>query len=258
MDAPEHLLRSARMPPRQVVRPWRLRRAVAGAAIVAAAIVTACWPVTTRFGVDYRWSSKTLPLYEKALNFVSRDLQARRLSREVAAGGGSAEDVAIRIFRWVGTHVRRVPPGFPVVDDHLLHVIIRGYGAADQRTEVFALLASYAAIPATAVPLSVDAPERRRTIYVAVADVGGRLLVVDVENQILFRRDEGTLAYLDDLRRDPSPITRAGGHLIFNDMPYESYFTRLDTVRPVFSRMERQKPWPRLRLELTRLLVGSS
>jgi len=49
----------------------RRRILISIAAIVAVAII-AQWPVTTRFGANYAWSSRRIPLYEKLINFVSR------------------------------------------------------------------------------------------------------------------------------------------------------------------------------------------
>lgn len=119
------------------------------------------WPVTTRYGVDYRWSSRQIPLGEKGLDFLHRDFETRRLVREVTEGASGDEEKLKRITAWVSANVRPVPPGFPVVDDHIQNVWIRGYGTSDQRAEVFALLASYSGFSAaarTVRPTGVSAP----------------------------------------------------------------------------------------------------
>lgn len=65
-------------------RRW-LWRAIAFAVMTAAVVVVARWPTTTRYGINFQVYSRQIPLYEKAANFISRDLQARRLAAEVTA-----------------------------------------------------------------------------------------------------------------------------------------------------------------------------
>jgi hypothetical protein len=223
-----------------------IRRLSWTAAVVVLAGTVACWPTTTRFGIDYQVSSKTIPLYEKAVNFVSRDLQTRRLAREVTAGVVDARSKALTVFRWVGSNVRRTPPGFPIVDDHLWHVIVRGYGAPDQRTEVYALLATYSGVPAASTALVKLVDGRTRGLMVAITEFEGRRWLFDVDNQLLFVRPDGALASLDDLVAQSAIVARVAGDLKVNGIPYLQYFEHLDRVSYSFQRIERQQPLPRL------------
>jgi hypothetical protein len=50
-------------------RLW-VRRTVAALLLISAGVIIGSWPVTTRYGVNYQWSSKQIPLYEKAINFL--------------------------------------------------------------------------------------------------------------------------------------------------------------------------------------------
>ena len=112
------------------------RRAwIVAAGIGMTVIATANWPVTTRWGVNYHWTSAKIPLYEKVVNFLSRDRQTRRIAHEIVRGAATDDERLVKIFAWVQEHVQPVPDGFPVVDDHPLNILIRGYGAGDQRTE---------------------------------------------------------------------------------------------------------------------------
>jgi hypothetical protein len=229
-------------------------RAIAAIAFVAGLVVLAAWPVTTRYGVNYRWSSKRIPLFEKAVNFASRDLQLRRVAQEVSAeiGAGTAppEQKAVKLFDWVVRNVRRTPPGFPVVDDHILHILIRGYGAPDQRAEALAVLASYNRLPATAAVLMP--PEGGPKLTLALVRVDTRLAVFDVMHEVAFRRRTGELADLNDLVTEPSLVTERTRGVSINGVPYERYVPALRALRPEFSRMERQKVWPRIRYEVGR------
>lgn len=220
-------------------------------ALAALIAVVGWWPVTTRAGIDYRWSEKRIPLAEKFLGFVSRDLQSRRLAIEVAADVEDEQERLLRIFRWVTASVRPVPAGFPVVDDHIFHILVRGYGTSDQRTEAFALLASHAGFPSGRMVLEAASGGAR--LQIAVVKWRGKLHLLDVDNGVVFRTATGALASIDDLQKEPAIIRAAGGRRVVDGVPYEIFFRRLEDLRPAFTRIEAQRPWSRLRLELVRI-----
>jgi len=211
----------------------------------------ACWPVETRFGVNYEWSSRQIRLYEKVTDFISRDLQTRRLVSDIVASAAPEQVQILAIFDWVGAHVRPTPNGFPVVDDHVLHIIIRGYGAPDQRTEAFALLASYAGMLSTATVLQSETGSA--TVVVSLVQIDNRVYVFDVINQVVFQDAGGALADVERLMAEPALIRDASGDLEVAGIPYERFFSTLPDLRPNFSRMEQQKPWYRATSEILNL-----
>ena len=221
-------------------------------AVAVAVVALACWPATTRFGENYVWSSKRIPLYEKAVNFISRDLQLRRLAQEITAGTPPASPERLqRLFAWTGEHVRATPEGFPVIDDHILHVILRGYGGSDQRTEAFTVLAGYAGIEAAVARLLP--PERNdEFLIIALVRLGGKTYVFDVVNALTFTDAAGRLADTEALLADPSLITARAPGRVVRGVPYEQYFLGLRDPW-VFSRTDAQKLWPRLRQEVSRV-----
>ena len=220
-------------------------------ACIAAALVIANWPVATRFGLNYQPSSKRIPLYEKVINFLSRDLQTRRLAKEIVAGASTDEEKFLKMFSWVTEHVRPTPPGFPVVDDHPLHILIRGYGASDQRTEAFVLLTGYAGIRAVSVKLRP--PGSDRDIMVALVQWEGRTCVVDVVNRLMFRNEEGQLADLSELMAHPEWIAKASHGLVLGKVPYTQYLLELrHHQKKTFSRTDAQRTWARFKQELAR------
>ena len=231
-----------------------MNRRLVGAA--AALVIAALWPVTTRSGFNYQVTIRQITLGEKAVQFISRDLQTRRFVAELTRGVGRGEPTLVRLFDWTVEHVRPTPAGFPVVDDHPLHILIRGYGAEDQRTEAFALLASYAGFPAAKVTLRV--PEMDEGLMVAAVRDGSRTLVFDVVNGLVFRNEDGHLADLTELSRNPLPVRRAAGDLTIGGVPYARFFEGVDPRAFSFSRMEGQKPWPRLWQGVTGLFGGRS
>lgn len=218
-------------------------------------LAAAVWPVETRFGVNYQWSGRTITRFEKAVHFLSRDLQTRRLVAELLRGAGASRDERLTLlFDWTVRNVRPVPAGFPVVDDHVLHIILRGYGAPDQRTEAFALLASYAGYPATAATLTAD---RGRLIVALVRD-RDQTFLFDVNNTLAFATPQGTLADVGQLVRSPQLVAEAAGSLTIDGLPYLRYVEGLRDLRVTFARMEAQKPWPRLWQEVLGIFRGKS
>jgi hypothetical protein len=223
-------------------------------AIVASLVIIARWPVTTAVGIDYRVTVKQLTLFEKAAAFVSRDLEMRRLMREIVGTGGTQEQRLLRMYDWVSDNVHPIPPGLPVVDDHVLYIFVRRYGAIDQRAEALAALASYDSMPATTLALGKD--PKRQLVQLTVVQLADRLVVFDVNNGITFRKLSGELATIEDLRADVSIIRRAGAAIVIDGAPYHEHFQLLREMDPSFVRMEAQRFWPRLRNELIERLLG--
>lgn len=185
-------------------RLGRYRAPVVAVAVASALVAVALWPVTTSVGIDFHVTTYRIPLYEKALAFLYRDVELRRVAAAAAAGSSSEEDRAMRLLRWAYENVRPQPAGLPVVDDHVYNIIIRGYGDSDQAADVFATLAGYDGIPATLV--FARRADGSVVYPFAYAYVDGDWRVFDVRGgQVLL--DGASAASLDRLRRDPS-ITR--------------------------------------------------
>jgi len=152
--------------------------------------------------------------------------------------------------------VQPTPPGFPVVDDHVLHTIIRGYGTPDQQAEVLALLAIDSGYPSTGMHLQV--PGSRAGIDITVVQLGTGLVICDVEHRLLFRNDTGHLARLETLLQHPEWIAASAGSLVVGGVPYVRHLETLRTTPISFSRMEAQRVWPRLRQMMFSWIGGRS
>lgn len=207
----------------------------------------ACWPVTSRVGVNYVVTTQGLTLAEKVVHFLSRHWQTQRLAASVTGSARSSEEKIERILAWVNDHVQPVPPKFPVVDDHPLHILLRGYGSADQRTEAFTLIASYADLPTATVftrPKGADRP-----LILALVRWEKSLYPVDVEHNLLFRTASADLADLEDLSEHPEWIKVAAGDLQIDGIPYAAYWQDARSLEPSFERMKLQRPWARVQAE---------
>jgi len=209
--------------------------------------------VTTKQGVNFEVSTHRLPLYRKALEFVDRAAQYRQIASEITRGATSDRDRAVRVFDWTVKHVRPTPAGWPVVDDHILHIIIRGHGLDDQRADVFAMLATSAGLPA--FWRKIRAPGTKDGVILTFVRVEGRWAVADVAKGFLFRNRRGDLATAEELAADPSLLPEAARSLETGSTPYSRIFTGLRTPPiPRTLRAERQFPWPRLWYEVRRAI----
>jgi hypothetical protein len=204
--------------------------------------------VTIAVGENHHVTVKPLTLFEKTVAFIDRDLAMRRLTGEVAGDGGTQEERLLRLYGWVVENIREVPPGLPVIDDHIWHIFVRRYGEIDQRAEALAALASYDGMPASRIPLGKYA--NRRAVQLTVVRTGDRLVVFDVNNRIVFRRSPTELATLGELQADPSLIERNGRGVVVEGSPYSEHFVRFKDYQASFVRMEKQRPLSRLKAEL--------
>ncbi len=229
-----------------------VRRLLLVAGLLAAVVAAANYPVSTHTGVNYHWTEKKIPLYEKLVNFVSRDVQTRRLAQEITQGSLSDEERLLRLYDWASEHVRPTPPGFPIVDDHVFHIIVRGYGGVDQVTEVFVVLAGYAGLHGSVARLYHPDHKERFLIVALIGQSGGRKYVFDVFNRVVFRDAQGHLIDTQQLllRHELVESATQGRHA--NGLPYHEYYFGLDHPW-TFSRTEAQKLWPRMKQEIFRL-----
>ncbi len=207
---------------------------LAGLVAVGAVLVM---PTTTRLAVNYRVEVHHIPLATKALNFLSRHERYEEIAEAIVAGLDSEKDRVLAVLAWTHRHVPPTPEGWPLVDDHVLNIMTRGYGSADQAADVFTTLATYAGIPAYWRVVVLP----RSEIVLSFAKLESRWRVFDASGGRAFYNEQGELAQLEDvtaetLRPGEGPARLATGPM------------------PVPMRAELQMPWPRLRYEATRAL----
>lgn len=225
---------------------------VGGSVAVLAVVGLANMNVTTQQGLNFEVSTHRLPLYLKALQFIDRSVQYEQVATEITQEAVSDTDRLLRIFEWTKRRVRDTPLDWPVVDDHILHIIIRGHGVNDQQADVFATLATYAGIPTFWAKVSAVQPDRPGVIM-SFARVDGRWRVFDVFHRVVFRLPTGELATMDDLRGHPELVPASARVLDVDGMPYADFVTTAsmpDIPSPL--RAELQMPFARLWYELKR------
>ena len=149
----------------------------------------------------------------------------------------------LAIFDWTRESIRDQPGGLPVVDDHVSHIIIRGYGQVDQKADVFTTLTTYAGVPGTWGFSDPPSPE----LILSFVWMDRHWKVFDVENGIVFRNRRGELASAEELARDPWVLESVARGRTYNGEPYASYFADYRPPNPPdMLRSEMQMLWPRV------------
>lgn len=215
-------------------------------------------PTTTRVGVNYEVSSYTIPAYVKALDFMQRHYQYKLLVSRICADRPSQGDCILALFDWTHENIPPTPGGWPVVDNHVLTIIIRGHGADDQIADVFSTLATYAG--ARAFVRSLESTATRTELILAFVELDRRWIPFDVRHHVMFRTRDSGLASVDDLVSDPSLADAEHDVVPGRAEPYSRYISRstlLPFVPPVASHGELQQPLARLRYEFAKVIRRS-
>lgn len=225
--------------------------AFVGLIVVAAVVAVSLVPVTTRQGLDFDVLTRSLPLYIKVFDFIDRDLNYRALARRITAGRGSDEARALSVLEWTRAHIRDQPPTLPVVDDHVWHIIVRGYGLDEQKVDVFTTLATYAGVSAYWIRLT--AGEDR--LPIALVRIDNRWRVLDVAHGVVFRGADSGLLSADELAADHGKLPRHGAPTSYRGHPYAEYFRDFrPPAPPDVLRADLQMPGRRILFEAKRLV----
>ncbi len=201
---------------------------VIGVAVLAVLAAVALAPSTSRQAIGRHRFTHEVPRYTKVFDFLRRDAHYRRLAHDITRTATSDEERARAVFTWTRENIRRSPPDWVVVDDHILNVITRGHGVDYQRVDVFATLATYAGTPAFWVP------HKGLLGFPAFVLINGNWAVFDVLNGIVFTNDRGELSDAREVVPD----------------------VKVPPERPL--RAERQMPCPRVRCEIREATMALS
>jgi hypothetical protein len=209
--------------------------------------------VPTRQGIDGCVRVYSLPLYIKVIEFIDRDYKYRVLAREITASTGSDKEKALAVFGWVRKNIKTdIPKSWPIYDDHILNIIIRGYGVSDQLNDVFTALCAYAGLPAGWARIEI--PAQRKQLILSFVKIGRRWCVFDAFRGVYFLNDNGDIASLDDIRAGRYDKTASAKRLDGSALTYEDYFRNISVnIDDITRRPIEQMPFRRLFREARRL-----
>lgn len=214
--------------------------------------------VNTRQGIDYRVITKEVPLYFKTLGFFYRHFAYKQLIKEIITDGQTDKEKVLAIFEWTHENIREIPEKFPIVDDHISNIIIRGYGTCDQSADVFCMFCEYAGIPAAWVFISPEHEAGKSTSILAVSLVKlkEKWRLFDTYCGNYFLNKNGEIATIDELIANPDLINQAKHKPVIEGYEYTKYFAGLKNVsdKDLWKRGKPQMPIYRLMHEVKRLL----
>lgn len=214
--------------------------------------------VSIRQGVDGHYRKIGMPLYVKWIEFLGRHYEYARIAKEITAGRGQEEEKVLAILKWTGDNILPgVPEDLRVVDDHILNIIIRGYGTSDQLQDVFTTLCAYSGIPAFWG--KVYDPTGRQWWPLSFVRMDGKWRVFDAYYGIYFRTGDGRIASVEDIIDNKSLVKGRGVEgIVCNGIPYREFYHNLKPVeRPSVLRSEKQMPGKRILYEIKKIIVFS-
>ena len=217
------------------------------AGVMMLGMVVWSWPATRWQGVNYHVQQQHMPLGLKLVAFLHRDAEYRHLVSTLVPSRADRDATILQLFEWTRAHIRPVPEGFPIVDDHVWDIIVRGYGTQDQAADVFATLCAYAGIPAQLQFLRISG--RAAAFGVALVQCSHGWGVFEPQHHIIIRSADGSVASLAQVHADPTLIARCVPNQMFAGYPLARYFETLPSgLDAGFSKPDQQMPWRRLRM----------
>jgi len=142
----------------------------------------------------------------------------------------------------------------PVVDDHILNIIIRGYGEIDQSQDVFTNLCSYAGISSFCMKVY---DENHAVWYpLSFVKITGKWRVFDSYNGLYFRMQNGQIASVEDMIADRSIIENSDiAGRSYRGVLYKEFYYNLKPVSEIKTlRPEKQMVLKRIIFEVKKTL----
>ena len=227
-------------------------RLIVWATLILAIIFLLNISVTIRQGVNFRVKALKMPLYLKGLDFFDRHYNYRVLTSEITRTANTDEEKVFNLFEWAFSHIQPQPAGLPIVDDHVWHIIVRGYGAGEQSSDVFTTLCNYAGFNATYS--WVKGNKQLGEIAFSFVRISGRWVVLDQYRGIYFKNKAGKLADIEELKTGEYLTGYLPGART-PDFDYGEYFKNILSLGEIrLGRGSRQSPFKRFSFEVEKWL----
>lgn len=194
-------------------------------AIAAVAAGALSITVTSRQGIDYITKTIRIPLYLKVLDFYDRHYNYKWLVKTITAGQTDDLKKAISILQWSHANVAEQPKGLRVVDDHVWHIIVRGYGLDEQVQDVFSTLCNYAGLPAFCARVGKTGSTR----VLSFVRLNGRWTVFDAAKGVYFAGPDGGVADVKDVEAGNFTVVGVDGSMA-GKLGYENILSELRFV----------------------------
>ena len=222
--------------------------------LALAAVLVLNHDVSIHEGVDGQYRYVHMPLYVKWTQFLARHYEYARLADEITRGCETGREKTLAILGWTRRHLKDVPVGMPVCDDHILYTIIRGYGVPEQFQDVFTTLCVYAGVPSFFT--HVYSKDRSVKYALSLVRIDGKWRVIDAYRGAYFTVPGGEIAAVEDFLADaPMAETAQLPVETIHGIPCAEFYADLRAVsRPATLRAEKQMPLQRIYFEAKKAL----
>lgn len=204
--------------------------------------------VTTRQGINGVVSDIRMPLYLKLLDFFDRHYNYLNLARAITHSADSEMGRAFKLFNWTVANIRKVPEGLPILDDHVWHIIVRGYGASDQSQDVFTTLCNYSDLRSF-FGLVYERPGAGKRKAFSFVKIDGAWRVFDARDGVYFVNSRGKLSSVSEIASGDWQVKNTFDNKTKTD--YEAYMANMEGIKDTgFRRANIQSPFKRLLFEI--------
>lgn len=231
----------------------RIKGVIFLAIFLAISIMVLNLDVSIRQGINGQYRQIHMPLYVKWTQFVARHYEYRRIAREITRGLRTDSEKTLAILRWTNKDLKQVPQGMSVVDDHVLNIIIRGYGTVDQFQDVFTTLCAYSGMPS--FWQKIYSSDRKVWYPLAFVKIGNDWRVFDAYHGLYIKDRKGSIASVNEIINDMSLIDNQDMNTIeYRGYPYKEFYRNLKQVDgSSVLRPDKQMPVRRIFFEVGRI-----
>lgn len=218
-------------------------------AVLVVILVIGMVPMVSLEGVGARLKTHRIPLWEKAAKFYLRHVEFERWAKEAAGEETDPQRRVLKLMDWTMKNVQHIPPGWPLIDDHISHNVLRHYGNDGQLAEVFTALTTYTGNQGRWE--AYRPPGARERVALSFVESDDGWWVFDLWSGGWFETRSGKIATINDFSHPEQLRRRGQAPEVLNGTPYLDYFKDLDRIwKRSFSRARGQMPWHRLFMEL--------
>lgn len=209
--------------------------------------------VTTKQGRDFQVHIIKIPFYLKAIDFLDRHYNYENLVTKIISRSDIPEERVMKLFNWTYGNIKSTPAGYPIIDDHVWHIIVRGYGTADQYCDVFSTLCNYAKIDSFFD--FIYTIDKKKVMPLAFVKLYGRWGIFDPHNGVYFKNKSGQFASIEDIQRGNAIVYHIAK--ASEDIDYMKFIPGLTYFKNIgFKRANIQSPLRRLMYELIKITAG--
>ncbi len=191
--------------------------------------------VTTLQGINYQVHSIRIPLYLKVLDFMDRHFNHKQIVKRIIENEPDKQKRVMKIFSWTYYNIRKQPDDLPVVDDHVWHIIVRGYGVRDQASDVFSTLCNYAGVDAFFHTFEEE--EKDEKITLSFAKLDNLWYVFDPYNGVYFVDEGVVFADIDAIKEGNYRLEHLGPPKEAV-LDYMSYIKNMPDIKEIGLRRE--------------------